>query len=91
MRGRTGAVLVGAAFAGGVAAGLIVWSGQTRSARRHLFSSNQWRRLAALGHLRGQRSLGTVNLLRDYVAWEREPGLRRRGTRILRQMEEALG
>lgn len=79
------------AFVGGVAVGMIVWSGQTRSARRHLFSRNRWRRLAALGHLRGQRTLSTVHLLRDYVAWEAEQGLRRRGSTILRQMEEALG
>lgn len=90
MRRNTGLVTM-AAFAGGVAVGLIVWSAQTRSARRHLFSRNRWRRLAALGHLRGQRSLPTVHLLRDYVAWEKEPGLRRRGTLILRQLEDTLG
>jgi hypothetical protein len=88
---RKPAVAATLAFIGGVAVGLIVWSGQTRSARRHLFSSNRWRRLAALGHLRGQRSLSTVHLLRDYVAWEAEPGLRRQGSTILREMEHALG
>jgi hypothetical protein len=90
MRRKTVAVTT-LAFVGGVAMGLVVWSGQTRSARRHLFSSNRWRRLAALGHLRGQRSLSTVHLLRDYIAWEAEPGLRRQGSTILRQMEHALG
>lgn len=88
---RNTALVTTLAFVGGVAVGLIVWSGQTRSARRHLFSNNRWRRLAALGHLRGQRTLSTVQLLRDYVAWEAEPGLKRRGSTILRQMEEALG
>lgn len=88
---RNTALVTALAFVGGVAVGLIVWSGQTRSARRHLFSRNRWRRLAALGHLRGQRTLSTVHLLRDYVAWEAEPGLKRRGSTILRQMEQALG
>ena len=46
--------------------------------------------MAALGHLRGQRSARNVRLLRDYVQWERHPGLRRRGQIILRQMEESL-
>lgn len=88
---RNTALVTTLAFVGGLAVGMIVWSGQTRSARRHLFSKNKWRRLAALGHLRGQRQLSTIHLLRDYVAWEEEPGLRRQGSTILRQMESALG
>ena len=45
---------------------------------------------AALGYLRGQRSPRTVRLLRDYVAWEHHPGLRRRGELLLRRMEKSL-
>jgi hypothetical protein len=71
--------------------GLIVWSGQTSRARRDLFSPRRLQRLAALGYLRGQRSVANVRLLRDYVTWEQHPGLRRRGELILRRMEEALG
>ena len=90
MRSRAGwATSLG--FTSGVVAGLIVWSWQTRRARRDLFSRRRWRRYAALGHLRGQRSVANVHLLRDYVAWERHPGLRRQGTVILRRMEQALG
>jgi hypothetical protein len=81
----------GVGLVGGVLLGLIVWSGQTRRARRDLFSRRPLRRLAALGHLRGQQSLTTVYLLRDYVAWETQPGLRRRGSLILRRMEQVLG
>jgi hypothetical protein len=89
MRART-ATLTVSGFAGGVVAGLLVWSGQTRRSRRDLFSRVRCRRLAALGYLRGQRSLSTVHLLRDYVNWERHPGLRRRGKVILRRMEQSL-
>ena len=90
MRSRAGwATSLG--FTSGVVVGLIVWSWQTRRARRDLFSRRRWRRYAALGHLRGQRSVANVHLLRDYVAWERHPGLRRQGTVILRRMEQALG
>ena len=77
-------------FAGGVVVGLLVWSDQTRRYRRNLFSARRWRRLAALGHIRGQRSVANVHLLRDYVTWEQHPGLRRRGRMILRSMEESL-
>lgn len=84
------AVAASAGFAGGVALGLIVWSQQTQRSRRDLFSARPWRRMAALGYLRGQRSASNVRLLRDYVEWERHPGLRRRGQRILRRMELSL-
>lgn len=79
-----------AGFVGGVALGLVVWSQQTHRSRRDLFSPQPLRRLAALGHLRGQRSDRTVLLLRDYVRWERLPRLRRRGELILRRMEHSL-
>ena len=84
------AVAASAGFAGGLALGLIVWSQQTKRSRRDLFSPRPWRRMAALGYLRGRPSAHHVRLLRDYIAWERHPGLRRRGQRILRRMEHSL-
>jgi hypothetical protein len=87
-RSKTLAALAG--FAGGLVVGLIVWSEQTQRSRRDLFSAHPWRRMAALGYLRGQRSAHNVRLLRDYVAWERHPRLRRRGQLILRRMEQSL-
>jgi hypothetical protein len=87
-RVRWGAV--GAGFAGGVVVGLIVWSQQTHRDRYNLFSPRAWRRLAALGHINGVASAQNVVLLRDYVAWERSPKLRRRGERLLRRMEQSL-
>jgi hypothetical protein len=77
-------------FIGGLAVGLIVWSQQTRRYRRDLFSRRRLRRLAALGYLRGQHTPDNVRLLRDYVNWEMHAKLRRRGQRILRQMEASL-
>ena len=79
-----------AGFSGGLLVGLIVWSQQTHRNRRDLFSAHRWRRMAALGYLRGQRSARNVQLLRDYVGWERHPGLRRSGQKILRRMERSL-
>jgi hypothetical protein len=79
-----------AGLAGGLLLGLIVWSQQTRRFRRDLFSRRPLRRLAALGYLRGQRTIETVRLLRDYVGWEKQPRLRSRGQKILRRMEQAL-
>lgn len=90
MRRPNAAAAGSAAFVGGLALGLVVWSQQTRRYRRNLFDPHPWRRLAALGHVRGQCSVRTVRLLRDYVRWERHPGLRRRGMKILRRMEASL-
>ena len=70
--------------------GLVVWSMQVQRARHDLFSGSPFRRRAALGFLRGQRTAGTVRALREYLSWEQNPGLRRRGAAILRRMEDAL-
>jgi hypothetical protein len=88
--GRDGALYLAGGFIGGLAVGLIVWSQQTRRYRRDLFSRRRLRRLAALGYLRGQHTPDNVRLLRDYVNWETHAKLRRRGQRILRQMEASL-
>ena len=79
-----------AGLIGGLVAGLIVWSQQTYRSRRDLFSAQAWRRVAALGYLSGQPSARHIRLLRDYVRWEKSAALRRRGERILRQMERSL-
>jgi hypothetical protein len=59
--------------------------------RRDLFSPRPLRRLAALGFLAGQNGVETIRLLRDYLAWETRPMLRRRATNIVRRMEATLG
>lgn len=81
-------------FAGGMAigaaAGWVLAQRRLATHRRALFSPRPLRRLAALGFLAGQADVETVRLLRDYLAWERQPMLRRRAELILRRMEETL-
>jgi len=61
--------------------------GRSRSA---LFSARPLRRLAALGYLSGHPSVATVRVLKDYLAWEEHPALRRRAEAIVRRMEANL-
>jgi hypothetical protein len=89
MRSRSlvvfGAALVGATMG---------WLAVQRHIGRHradLFSPRPLRRLSALAHLAGQGGTDTVRLLRDYLAWEREPMLRRRAGHIARHLEATLG
>lgn len=77
-------------FLGGVACGALAWSHLQRQYRRDLFSKRPLRRFAALSYLRTRPSIGTVRLLREYVAWERSPVLRDRGARLMRQVESTL-
>ena len=87
---RRSNVMAALGFLGGLAAGVLLAGQQLHMHRRNLFSRQPYRRLAALSHLRGQPSLETARLLQDYVRWEPRPMLRRRGIRILRQMEHEL-
>jgi hypothetical protein len=81
-------------FTGGIALGAMGgWLLAQRrlvSHRRDLFNPRPLRRLAALGFLAGQSGVETVRLLRDYLAWERQPMLRRRAETIVRRMEATL-
>ncbi|HEY9383105.1 MAG TPA: hypothetical protein VIP80_06290 [Gemmatimonadales bacterium] len=75
----------------GVAAG---WTLAQRYLEQHqaaLFSPKLRRRHAALGYLAGRPTPETLRLLRDYLAWERHPVLRRRAGRVVRELEHALG
>jgi len=75
---------------GGFVAGFALWSRQQRVDRHSLFNANPVRRLAALGYLRSQADEQTVTLLREYLAWEPKPELRRRARRLLRRVERSL-
>jgi hypothetical protein len=81
-------------FAGGLAAGAVAgWMIAQRRLATHqhdLFSPRPLRRLGALGFLAGQTGVDTIRLLRDYLAWERQPVLRRRAQAILRGLESSL-
>jgi hypothetical protein len=46
--------------------------------------------LAALGYLGGQPGTDTFRILTDYVRWERDPALRRRGEGLLRRMQDSF-
>jgi hypothetical protein len=78
-------------LAAGALAGVAVWSREMRMARRDLFSHRALKRLAALGYVGAQPSVEHARLLRDYVAWEPRPALRRRADVLLRRMESHLG
>lgn len=59
--------------------------------RRDLFSSRPLRRLAALGYIAGSApSVDAVRLLRDYIAWERQPLIRRQAIQVLNKMERNM-
>ena len=83
-----GAALLGAAAA--VALGIFLARDQMARHRRDLFSPHPLRRLAALGYLRSHPQADDVPLLRDYVAWEDRPLLRKRATAILAGLEASL-
>jgi high-affinity Fe2+/Pb2+ permease len=88
MRSR-GWVIAGGLLVG-VSAGWMMAQRRLAYHRRDLFSPRPLRRLAALGFLAGQNEVETVRLLRDYLAWERQPMLRRRAQAIVRRMEATL-
>jgi hypothetical protein len=59
--------------------------------RRDLFSPHPLRRLAALSYIgSAPASVDLVLLMRDFIAWETRPLLKKRATALLGRMEEAL-
>lgn len=79
-------------IAGAIAAlGTLLVRDQITRHQRNLFSPRPLKRLAALGYMAGRdASIDTVQLMRDYIAWEQRPILRRRATQILGKMEQSL-
>lgn len=90
MKDRRGWLFAGGAVLG-VAAGWMLAQKRLAAHRRDLFSRKPLRRLAALGYLAGQEDVETVRLLRDYLAWETQPMLRRRAEGVLRRLRATLG
>lgn len=77
--------------AGTAALGALLVKDQIARHRRDLFSPHPLRRLAALGYLgTAPASVDLVLLLRDYVAWENRPMLKKRASAVIARMEEAL-
>ena len=87
-RSRTMLFLGAAAI--GVAAGWVLAGRHIQRHRTALFSPRPLRRLSALAGLAAEPSIANVRLLRDYLAWEPRPMLRRRATALLRGMESTL-
>ncbi len=83
-----GAAVLGAAAV--VAVGRWVARDQMDRHKRDLFSPHPLRRLAALGWLKKHPDVDNVLLLRDYVAWEERPLLRKRAANVLEAMEDEL-
>lgn len=87
---RTTAITV-LAMAGAAAIGVLLVRDQISRSRRDLFSPHPLRRLAALEYLGGRvASVDTVLLLRDFLAWEPRPILRKRAAAVLARLEDAL-
>ena len=87
---RRTAWFVGALTAGVVVGALLAQRSMGRW-RSSLFSSRPLRRLAALGYLSGHPGPEAVRVLRDFLAWEEHPTLRRRAEVIMHRMEQKLG
>jgi hypothetical protein len=81
---------VAVATAAGLLAGWLLAQRYLGVHHAALFSASPRRRHAALGFLAGHPSAETLRLLRDYLEWERHPVLRRRGLRVVRELELAL-
>jgi hypothetical protein len=77
-------------FVIGTVAGAVAWSVALHAYRKDLFNRHPVRRYAALGHLAARPSVATAQLLREFIAWERRPALRRRAKRLLREVEQVL-
>lgn len=79
------------AVAAAAALGTLLVRDQISRSQRDLFSPHPLRRLAALGYL-GSRpaSVDSILLLRDFIAWEPRPLLKRRATALVARMEDTL-
>ena len=83
-------VVLAAVTAVGFAVGAALAQRSMGKWRTALFSARPLRRLAALGYLSGHPGVEAVQVLRDYLAWEEHPALRRRAEAIVRRMEATL-
>lgn len=84
-------LVLAVAASAGVVTGWLLAQGYLERHRAALFSPRARRRHAALGYLAGRPSPEGLRALRDYLAWERHPMLRRRALRVVREVELALG
>lgn len=79
------------AVMGAAVLGALLVRDQISRHRRDLFSPHPLRRLAALEYIGGApTSVDLVLLMRDFIAWEPRPLLKKRASAILARMEESL-
>jgi hypothetical protein len=79
------------AVAAAAALGALLVRDQISRHQRDLFSPHPLRRLAALGYIGGRTaSVDLVLLLRDFIAWEPRPLIRKRAVTVLERMQETL-
>lgn len=77
--------------AAAAAIGTLVVRDQVVRHQRDLFSHRRLQRFAALGYISGmEANVESVQLLRDFVAWEPTTLLRRKAEQILTRMERQL-
>ncbi len=87
---RTAAVAA-LAVAAAAAVGVLLVRDQISRSRRDLFSPHLLRRRAALKYLEGvPASVDTVLLLRDFMVWEKNAGLRKLAAAVQARLEEDL-
>jgi len=87
---RTRVKVLLAALGLGLVTGVVLAQHSLSRYRRALFSGRPLQRLSALGYLSAHPTVETVRLLRDYIAWEQQPMLRRRAEALVRRMEGKL-
>jgi len=79
--------VLGVALLGMLAAWIV--RDQIARHRRDLFSPKFLRRLAALGHMaKVEASVDNINLMRDFILWERKHTLKERAKLIIARMEK---
>lgn len=79
------------AVAAAATLGALLVRDQISRHQRDLFSPHPLRRLAALGYVGGRTaSVDLVLLLRDFIAWEARPLIRKRAVAVLERMQETL-
>jgi hypothetical protein len=93
-RRSSGTLWAAIGLAAGIALGILAWSSYREKHARSLFSPKPRRRLAALSRLASPEgvdaTVDTVATLREYVAWERHPALKRRARNLLERLASTL-
>jgi hypothetical protein len=82
---------IGLAVVAGLSLGWVTARAQLARHRSDLFHLRPVRRLAALSYLGGHPDPANLRVLRDYLAWENHPVLRRKATQIIRRFEATIG